>query len=64
MHAVDVLPTLVAAATGLRGVDLLMQSMALDQRPLDGITHTFHTMQKRRNPLARVSDYHFACAVM
>lgn len=52
MHAVDVLPTLVAAATGRRGVDLLKQSMALDQRPLDGTTHTVRTMQKLRNPLA------------
>ena len=36
MHAVDVLPTLVAAATGLRGADLLVQSMAAAGRPLDG----------------------------
>jgi arylsulfatase A-like enzyme len=38
MHAVDVLPTLVAAASGSHSVDLLHGYMAAAGRPLDGVS--------------------------
>ena len=65
MHAVDVLPTLVAAATGSHGADLLSQSMQAEGRPLDGMSLWEHitgvNKQPPRTELLMELDPHYCC---